>query len=1058
MEERPAVPAQPTPAFPPTIRDFRRPDHPSRAGQRLVAGYEVLGELGEGGMSVVYLARQVQLDRLVALKMIRSARADREELLRFRTEAEAMARLAHPNIVQIYEVGEHDGEPFFSLEYCPAGSLDRHLGGVPMAPRQAAQLMEVLARAVDHAHRHGVVHRDLKPGNVLLTFSRGSENRAAGPTRFSEPRLNEEWVPKITDFGLAKRLDGQAQTRAGAIIGTPAYMAPEQAAGQNDRIGPTTDVYALGAILYECLAGQPPFQAESEFETLEQVRRLGPVSPRSLAPAVPRDLETICLRCLRKEPGKRYPSALELADDLGRWLRGEPIRARPVGTLERALRWAWRRPTAAALLIVTALLVAAVPLHIVELRARVAQARSEAVRAEEGRRRADLLAECRSWLDQGRQAMDRDSLQEAGADFDAIVKSIHDDDARQDDRLAGLRDEAGKLRRRIAVLLRRVAAQEAARDQARRFLALLDEAFFQFYRDMTDAEPTGPRLSQEAARQALKVFPNLGCLGTDEAPRLQLARQEALLLLAETTARAGDRKAALVLLDRAEALAPTQPTGTGWMSLHSIHRRRARYLEQLGRHDEAARQRARSQREQPAGALDWFLVGLDRCHAGNPRAALTAFDTALSEQPELFWPQFFRAVAFRHLGRLGEARGALELCIRARRDYVWPYLFRSSLYLREGDFDAALVDLDRAERLARDRSARYVVLVNRGVLALEQKQTRQAVEQFQRAVLLMPTGYHAHVNLARVYADRGDRARAIAALDQAVRLGPGRPSLYRTRARLEELRGRVDRALADLERAIRVGSPEVATDHRERARLLLRAGRYRESLAASRAARQLVPDNPDGLRLEGEALLELNRPREALAAFDLHLKYTRTPVADVYLRRARARAAMGDLASVVDEYSAALGLRKDAQGLSLRGWAYLVNGAPRQALRDFEAALALKSTDSNALVGRGTARVELGAVSEGIADVEAALRSGPRSARLVYNVARALARAAVQTSDARRARARADRAVAVLRQAIEAMPEADRARFWRDQVRRDTVFRSLSRHAGFGRLDRQFAD
>ncbi len=306
-----------------TIRDFRPPESPSHPQRRLVAGYELLAELGQGGMGVVYLSRQVQLGRLVALKMIRSPLADREELIRFRTEAESVARLSHPNIVQIHEIGEHEGIPFFSLEFCAGGPLDRHLAGRPLPPRQAARLVQTLARAVQHAHENGVVHRDLKPANVLLAVE-GEGWRVEGnppPTTRHPPPATRH--PKIADFGLAKRLDHpDGMTRVGAIIGSPPYMAPEQAAGQNDRIGPATDIWALGTIVYECLTGRPPFQSDSVLRTLALIRHEEPVSPRSLNLAVPRDLETICLKCLRKEPGKRYGSAAALADDLGRWLPG----------------------------------------------------------------------------------------------------------------------------------------------------------------------------------------------------------------------------------------------------------------------------------------------------------------------------------------------------------------------------------------------------------------------------------------------------------------------------------------------------------------------------------------------------------------------------------------------------------------------------------------------------------------------------------------------------------------------------------------------------------------
>ncbi len=304
-------------------------------------GYEIQGELGRGGMGVVYLARQVQLDRLVALKVILSGtHAGPEQLARFRTEAEAIARLQHPNIVQIHEIGEHAGLPYFSMEYCSGGSLKHKQEGVPAPAREAARLVEILARAIHLAHGKGVVHRDLKPANVLL---------------------REDGTPKISDFGLAKKLDvQQAQTATGDVMGTPSYMSPEQAQGNSKQVGPAADLYALGAILYELLTGRPPFLAANPLDTILQVISREPVPVRQLQPRIPRDLETICLKCLQKEASRRYASALDLADDLGRFLNGEPIRARPIGLLERGYRWCRRHRALAGLSFLVATLLVVV--------------------------------------------------------------------------------------------------------------------------------------------------------------------------------------------------------------------------------------------------------------------------------------------------------------------------------------------------------------------------------------------------------------------------------------------------------------------------------------------------------------------------------------------------------------------------------------------------------------------------------------------------------------------------------------------------------------------------
>ncbi|HEY7311587.1 MAG TPA: protein kinase [Gemmataceae bacterium] len=295
-----------------------------------VPGYEILEEVGRGGMGVVYKARQIALNRLVALKMIPAGQhAGPQELARFRTEAEVVAQLQHPNIVQIYDVGLHEGCPYFSMEFIEGHTLDQHCAGRPQPPDRSAGLVETLARVVHYAHQRGIVHRDLKPSNILLTA---------------------DGAPRIGDFGLAKRLeDDSGPTRSGVILGTPEYMAPEQAAGRSKIIGPAADIYALGAILYTLLVGRPPFRGETALDTVRYVQNEDAVPIRSLQPGVPRDLEVICLKCLHKEPRKRYPTAEVLAGDLERFGRGEAIQARPIHTVERLGRWCRRNPWRAAL-------------------------------------------------------------------------------------------------------------------------------------------------------------------------------------------------------------------------------------------------------------------------------------------------------------------------------------------------------------------------------------------------------------------------------------------------------------------------------------------------------------------------------------------------------------------------------------------------------------------------------------------------------------------------------------------------------------------------------------
>jgi eukaryotic-like serine/threonine-protein kinase len=335
------------------------------SGTPTIPGYDIVGELGRGGMGIVYKAWHVATKQFVALKMITPGSQTNQSLLRrFKTEAEAVARLSHPNIVKVFEVGEYEGWPYFSIEFCAGGSLAKKLSGVPMLPSTAAELLQKLAQAMAVAHAKQIVHRDLKPANILLTA---------------------EGAPKIGDFGLAKKLEPAGSvhsdlTRANVVMGTPSYMPPEQAGGKARALGPTADVYALGAILYECLTGRPPFRGATTLDTLDQVRHQQIIPPRRFEAKIHRDLETICMTCLRNDPLKRYPSAVELANDLRRYLRGDPIQAKPPGTLERTKEWIGQRPRAAGWLAAAGFVVIAAIAGVSYLIVELDHARRDAVR------------------------------------------------------------------------------------------------------------------------------------------------------------------------------------------------------------------------------------------------------------------------------------------------------------------------------------------------------------------------------------------------------------------------------------------------------------------------------------------------------------------------------------------------------------------------------------------------------------------------------------------------------------------------------------------------------
>jgi tetratricopeptide (TPR) repeat protein len=1092
-----------------------------------VAGYRILGVLSRGGMGVVYRAEQVGLKRVVALKMILAgAHAGPEQLARFRAEAEAVARLQHPNIVQIYEVGEQDGLPFFSLEFVEGGSLEKRLRKAPQPARAAAELVETLARAVQAAHERGIVHRDLKPANVLLAAC-----GLASAERHAGAKLQAACVPKITDFGLAKQVDREGgPTQEGAVLGTPSYMAPEQALGLTREIGPAADVWALGAILYEMLTGRPPFQGESSLDTLQLVLVEEPVPVRRLQPRVPRDLETICLKCLQKPARKRYARALDLADDLRRFRSGEPIRARPVGRVERGLKWVRRYPAWAALWALggaacLALIAGGSLWSHARAQAEVGRARAAAAEARAAQREAErkeslerLRARVQQCLLAGRDAQAQGVVAEARKQADEAQALVGDEPSLAD------------LREPVVRLAAEVERREVLRRNYGRLFAGRDEALFHLNRQLFTGLDQGESLgrARQEAEEALRPFAGAADAGRplvlDELYSPQQKAEivqgcyEVLLIQAEATAgpvpgqpaaeqrdRAGQ---ALALLERADALVP----GT-----RAVHRRRERYLARLGDEAGARREHDLAAAEGPTTPLDSFLVGYDALEDGRPRDAVASFDRAVRERGDLFWAYFFRALAYQQLQRPADARADLTVCIARRPDFLWSYLLRGFLHgevgaqaaaeerLRTalaarpadpdlearrwdagaetaGAFQSAEADLDTAEKLEKlhpDAAARYVLLVNRGVLRIRQGRSADAVAVLQEAVGLDAAQAQAHADLAEAYRKLGQVDAALAELGEALARGgpaPGQAALYRTRARLHLQRQDLDAALHDLQDAARKdgealraaprrGNPaELADDHLEQALVLYRGERYAEAVRGCEEALNLRPEFVVAHRLAGLALMQLGRYREAVAAFDRYAEKG-VPVADVFRARAHAHAELGDAAAAVRDYSRALDLKPQDPALhAARGWAYLATDAPRLALADFHDAVRLAPDDADAYCGRGYAEVRLaqsaGAVAQAVTDADEARRRQPGDPTTLLHAARVYAQAVGRLdADAfppgpRPAEMRAlyqDRAVAGLRDALEHTPAARQAPLWR-QIEKDVFLSPVRRGPAFRRL------
>jgi eukaryotic-like serine/threonine-protein kinase len=969
---------------------------PLTGGMPKIPGYELLEKLGQGGMGVVYKARQVGLNRLVAVKMIRGGEQARpEQFVRFRVEAEAVARLRHPNIIQVHDIGAVDELPFVSLELLDGGDLADRLAGSPQPGRAAAELLVTLAQAIEVAHQAGIVHRDLKPTNILFTA---------------------DGVPKITDFGLAKRLESDSnQTETGQIMGSPSYMAPEQARGHTKDVGPPADLYALGAIFYEMLTGRPPFKGETPIETIRQVTDDEVVPPSRLVPRVARDLETICLKCLNKEPQKRYPSAQALAEDLQRFLRGEPIKARPTPLLERVAKWARRRPVAASVagMGFSSFVGLTIGGALYEHNQRILEANQ--IRLERS-----FHDEGNSLIDQARQSATVDELAQAELQLSTFSERI-----KPDAHLANLKARVEEALALVAARLKDERSREATKESDRQ-----SRARFQHFRDLRS--------------QAQLLATGFGVSGDDRVEKLRTSVREALAIyardprLAETEWTLTDPLPAVrtraeqsqvsegsydLLLELSQHVEPAvglRILGQA-LRLHpaptaAFHLRRADCLARAGDRTGRDREEQLAREYPPVSALDHYLVGREHYLRREFPEALSSFDTAVRLDPDQTGAQLLLALSEYNVRpkRLGEARYNLGTVIRGHPDLPGLYLLRALIQGEEAVLALAAVDpqgpgesaalkqqaaaafkaaeADYASVLERQPGAdyRHVLLVNRGTMFLQAGQLDRSLADLEAAIGLKPADHSAYMSLALLHQRQGRVEAASLAFARAIERtkdSATKAALYRSRALLFSSRKDLpaDRriaAIADLDEAIRLqppDSPEAAGNHVERARLLLGGGRHEEALAACAVAIQLVPDHAEAHRLRISSLLALNRHGEVLSSCQTYLAREK-PTVEILEMSGLARLAAEDHAGAIDDFTRALGLHPEpalavkTRLLNRRGWAHHFTDAPRLALFDFEASLRLVKDQSDALGGRGLARIRLGQWRPAVADAEAAVR------------------------------------------------------------------------------------
>jgi serine/threonine-protein kinase len=979
-----------------------------------VPGYEILDELGRGGMGVVYKARHVKLNRLVALKMILAgAHAGSDDLARFRVEAEAVARLQHPNIVQIYEVNDHDGNPYLALEFCEAGSLAQQLDGTPLLPRQAVELVETLARATQAAHQAGIVHRDLKPANVLLVGSDGEHAVALGRS----PEEAVSYEPKITDFGLAKKLDATTgQTATGAIMGTPSYMAPEQAGGKSKDVGPAADVYALGAILYELVSGRPPFKAATPLDTLMQVVADEPVPPRRLNSQLPRDVETICLKCLHKEPGKRYGSAMALAEDLRRFLSGEPIVARPVGPLGRFGRWCRRKPGLAAAIALA--VVALLGVTLLSILFAIQQSKNAVRLAEEARlaqeresqasadlEEAALLKGQGRWaeaqaaieraegrLAEGGPAALRQRVQQARKDLQFIAK-LEEIRARQVDLKNGEFDFAAADRAYaeafrasdldIETLEPAVAAerigQAALKDQL--VAALDDWADIKWRLDRKGWEQL-LTTAQLADRDETRKQFREAWLRDDQQTLIRLVAQAdvsslqppALVFVADALWRAEEPSLALKWLGEAQRKHPDDFWINYQLAYYLMETKPPRTEEAIGFYRAVLAVR-------PHDASSHVWLGYALQMQRKLPDAVAAYREAIRLKPNYpeahyylasaLWTQAqlpetvaalvgmrsaFALLLFPGQGKLAEAVVAYEQAIRLKPDYPEAYNDLAHVLYRQDKLPQAVAAYQKAIDLKHDYPDAHYWL---GMALYNQGKLPEAVTAYQEATRLKPDDPDPRYALGNALQAQGKHAEAVDAYKEAIRLKPDFAEAHCNLGIILRAQGKLPEAVAAYNKAICV-KPDYYEAHFNLARALHEQDKLPEAIRAYRKAIGLKPDDPYAHRWLGDALYDQGKLPEAIDAYKEAIRL-KPDFAWAHNSLGNALQAQGKLPEAVDAYNEAIRHRPDyAEAHCNLGNARQDQGKLAEAVTAYKEAIRLKPDFARAHYNLGLALLDQG--------------------------------------------------------------------------------------------------
>ena len=1002
-------------------------------GPRRFPNYQLLGEIARGGMGIVYRARQLNPNRIVALKMILAGpHASSSELYRFRMETDAAATLDHPHIMPIYEVGDQDGRPFFSMKLMEGGTLAEHLPRFAGDGRAVAGLLIKVARAVHHAHQRGILHRDLKPANILL---------------------DAQGEPFVTDFGLCRRVEvDSGMTQSGVIVGTPSYMSPEQAAGRKG-LTTATDVYSLGAILYTLLTDRPPFRGDTPLETVRGVLEDEPSRPRLLRPQVDRDLETICLKCLDKQPQRRYGSAEALADDVQRWLAGEPIIARRSSIWERTWKRTRRNPAAAALVAVSSLaLIFLIAAGLIYQNQRIDVAERALARANHI---SQLRGEASVHIRNADSNLRSGDAQSAKAQANLALAISNDEPE-----LLDLVKQAQQLLKKAGKQIKLELDRTEATESFRRILAQRDDVLF-YGSQFASEVPANLQAAQAAGNTALKeigLTPEgkgslqlSASLSDDQRRAMSAASYELLLVLADVATRQNPPQAtrAARLKQRADELRTSLPGAT---------------------------------------ALDEFQLGYEARQRGDLTGAINAFRRTIHIQPNHIWARYFLAACCLP-ARPDVAEAHLTTLLDERPELYSAWLLRAIAHANLGETAAAEDDfaaaLERAPRGEQSAAFRYATLVIRGDFRTRRGDFAAAEQDLLEAARLKPDAHLAWLYLAQTYERTPGRVpEAAQQLEQALAAQDLTPPvesgilLYRARRFAPD----ADAAQADIDRSIRlfpyaeahVYLAENLAEKKHRGSQLTKEDFQAvvNSCDAALTSPAYSPAYQVGRThyLRASALVGLGRHDDAAKALDRYLAGGGKPTAEIHRLRGLIRAEHKDYPAAIRLFEDSLALdrenRSTSATLAERGNIYLARSAYGLALADFEAALARDKDNANALAGRGLVRAMQKDFDGAEDDAERAWVIDRQTPRIAWMAARTLALVharlrsqgtfvSVQESkDMVRYR---KRAVELLEQALALTPPDEQGSFWRDVVQHDVWLSQLSDQPKYRELAQKYS-